>query len=213
MLRAKSRICELLFPSAFAHQHEHLNSLPQNTLNSIMLETKRNRIVCHCGIYFNIHLVNFLVTTTIIPLTQRNSLLKLINDSWKKYRGLMSVWKSDGKLLKFASLIWEVISSVWHSVSASDETPWSSAKILGCTLYYFQLSSPCFIWWWNNASHAWYIAYLNRQIKLFKTQCLSCMIMSEEQISLRSLVCRDNLLHSPSLSLGILFNGTALGIH
>ena len=32
----------------------------------------------------------------------------------------------------------------------------SSSKILRCASY-FQLSSRCFIWWWNTASHVWYI--------------------------------------------------------
>ena len=50
----------------------------------------------------------------------------------------MSVWKSDEKLLIFASLIssskiplCEVISSIRHSVSSPEETPRSSLKILG----------------------------------------------------------------------------------
>ena len=53
--------------------------------------------------------------------------------------------------------VWEVISSIRHSVSSPDETPRSSSKILRCTSY-FQLSSNCFIWWWNTASYAWYTA-------------------------------------------------------
>ena len=58
----------------------------------------------------------------------------------------MSVWKSDEKLLSFASLIspskiffWEVISSIRHSVLSPDETPRSSSKILRCASY-FKLS-------------------------------------------------------------------------
>ena len=50
--------------------------------------------------------------------------------------------------------VWEVILSIRHSVSSPDETPRSSSKILRCASY-FQLSSRCFIWWWN--THAWYI--------------------------------------------------------
>ena len=76
----------------------------------------------------------------------------------------MSVWISDEKLLIFASLIspskkdfvWEEISNIRHSVSSPDETPRSSSKILRCASY-FQLSSRCFIWWWNTTSHVWYI--------------------------------------------------------
>ena len=55
------------------------------------------------------------------------------------------VWKSDEKLLIFASLIspskitfvWEVISSIRHSVSSPDETPRSSSKILRCASFIF----------------------------------------------------------------------------
>ena len=76
----------------------------------------------------------------------------------------MSVWKSDEKLLSICILdfsfkndfVWEEISNIRHSVSSPDETPRSSSKILRCASY-FQLSSRCFIWWWNTASHVWYI--------------------------------------------------------
>ena len=67
--------------------------------------------------------------------------------------------------------VWEVISSIRHSVSCNisnmrcsvsspDETPRSSSKILRCASY-FQLSSRCFIWWWNTASHVWYITSIS----------------------------------------------------
>ena len=52
--------------------------------------------------------------------------------------------------------VWEEISNIRHSVSSPDETPRSWSKILRCSSY-FQLSSRCFIWWWNTASHVWYI--------------------------------------------------------
>ena len=76
----------------------------------------------------------------------------------------MSVWKSDETLLSICILnfsfkndfVWEEISNIRHSVSSPDETPRSSSKILRCASY-FQLSSQCFIWWWNTASHVWYI--------------------------------------------------------
>ena len=76
----------------------------------------------------------------------------------------MSVWKSDETLLSICILnfsfkndfVWEVISNIRHSVSSPDETPRSSSKIFRCASY-FQLSSRCFIWWWNTASHVWYI--------------------------------------------------------
>ena len=78
----------------------------------------------------------------------------------------MSVWKSDETLLSICILnfsfkndfVWEEISNIRHSVSSPDETPRSSSKILRCTSY-FQLSSRCFIWWWNTASHVWYITW------------------------------------------------------
>ena len=76
----------------------------------------------------------------------------------------MSVWKSDETLLSICILsfsfkndfVWEEISNIRHSVSSPDETPRSSSKILRCASY-FQLFSRCFIWWWNTASHVWYI--------------------------------------------------------
>ena len=48
------------------------------------------------------------------------------------------------------------IKQLTHNVSSPDETPRSSSKIPRRASY-FQLSSQCFIWWWNTASHAWYI--------------------------------------------------------
>ena len=78
----------------------------------------------------------------------------------------MRIWKSDETLLSICILnfsfkndfVWEEISNIRHSVSSPDETPPSSSKILRCASY-FQLSSRCFIWWWNTASHVWYITY------------------------------------------------------
>ena len=54
--------------------------------------------------------------------------------------------------------VWEVISSIRHSFSSTYEKPRSSSKILRCGSF-FQLSSQCFIWWWNTAfhDHAWYV--------------------------------------------------------
>ena len=87
-------------------------------------------------------------------------LLKFINNSrrkynWKQINCLLSVWKSDEKLLSFASLIspskiinfvWEVISSIRHSVSSPNETPQTARRIfsfplgmkhcISCLIYY-----------------------------------------------------------------------------
>ena len=79
----------------------------------------------------------------------------------------MSVWKSDETLLSICILnfsfkndfVWEEISNIRHSVSSPYETPRSSSKILRCASY-FQFSSRCFIWWWNTASHVWYITWI-----------------------------------------------------
>ena len=68
-------------------------------------------------------------------------LLKLINNSLRKYKGnqcLMSVWKSDETLLSICILnftfkndfVWEEISNIRRSVSSPDETPRSSERIL-----------------------------------------------------------------------------------
>ena len=89
----------------------------------------------------------------------------------------MSVWKSDETLLSICILnfsfkndfVWEEISNIRHSVSSPDETPRSSSKILRCASY-FQLSSRCFIWWWNTASHVWYItSYINAKCRTIVT--------------------------------------------
>ena len=99
----------------------------------------------------------------------------------------MSVWKSDETLLSICILnfsfkndfVWEEISNIRHSVSSPDETPRSSSKILRCASY-FQLSSRCFIWWWNTASHVWYITYL--YLKLFHIRLkLSTMATWEQK--------------------------------
>ena len=84
----------------------------------------------------------------------------------------MSVWKSDETLLSICILnfsfkndfVWEEISNIRHSVSSPDETPRSSSKILRCASY-FQLSSRCFIWWRNTASHVWYITWHINKLK------------------------------------------------
>ena len=96
----------------------------------------------------------------------------------------MSVWKSDEKLLSICILnfsfkndfVWEEISNIRHSVSSPDGTPRSSSKILRCASY-FQLSSRCFIWWWNTASHVWYITSNNR-IKRENSLCKSANLKS-----------------------------------
>ena len=64
----------------------------------------------------------------------------------------MSVWKSDEKLLIFVSLISP--SLCWRSNIKH------STKIICAS--HFQLSSQCFIWWWNTyTSHAWCITSIN----------------------------------------------------
>ena len=86
----------------------------------------------------------------------------------------MSVWKSDETLLSICILnfsfkndfVWEDIANIRHSVSSADETPRSSSKILRCASYFqlsAELSSRCFIWWWNTASHVWYITWMTPQ--------------------------------------------------
>ena len=61
-----------------------------------------------------------------------------------------------------SDFVWEEIANVRPSVSSPDETPRSSSKILRCASY-FQLSSRCFSWWWNTASHVWYITSNTRR--------------------------------------------------
>ena len=90
----------------------------------------------------------------------------------------MSVWKSDETLLSICILnfsfkndfVWEEISNIRHSVSSPDETPRSSSKILRCASY-FQLSSRCFIWWWNTASHVWYITWKSLPFRFIILRC------------------------------------------
>ena len=98
----------------------------------------------------------------------------------------MSVWKSDETLLSICILnfsfkndfVWEEISNIRHSVSSPDETPRSSSKILRCASY-FQLSSRCFIWWWNTASHVWYITSRIQQRKCSHVEAIFASISSE----------------------------------
>ena len=108
----------------------------------------------------------------------------------------MSVWKSDETLLSICILnfsfknvfVWEEISNIRHSVSSPDETPRSSSKILRCASY-FQLSSRCFIWWWNTASHVWYITY--KLITSLVCKGLCCLVLWEkiETIFFLMLLC------------------------
>ena len=70
----------------------------------------------------------------------------------------MSVWKSDEKVLIFAFLISPskiIFLEKWYK--AFDTVFHHQKKFVKNTLMptYFQLSSPCFIWWWNTASHAY----------------------------------------------------------
>ena len=96
----------------------------------------------------------------------------------------MSVWKSDETLLSICILnfsfkndfVWEEISNIRHCVSSPDKTPRSSSKILRCASY-FQLSSRCFIWWWNTASHVWYITLIMK---------LLCMLIKIAGVPLKS---------------------------
>ena len=39
--------------------------------------------------------------------------------------------------------------------------------VLSCVSY-FQLSSQCFVWWWNTASHAWYITSQKEKKRSYK---------------------------------------------
>ena len=68
----------------------------------------------------------------------------------------MSQWMSQKMFTLWGPL--RLATNFRHSVSSPDETPRSSSKILRCASY-FHLSSRCFIWWWNTASHVWYITY------------------------------------------------------
>ena len=60
------------------------------------------------------------------------------------------------KIAHFCILNSSFLSHFVRGVSSPYKTPRSSSKLLCCRLY-FQLSSHCFIWWWNTASHAWYL--------------------------------------------------------
>ena len=67
-------------------------------------------------------------------------------------------------ILNFSFKNEKKISNIRYSVSSPDETPRSSSKILRYASY-FQLSSRCFFWWWNTASHVWYITWRIMQIE------------------------------------------------
>ena len=94
----------------------------------------------------------------------------------------MSVWISDQKLLIFASLIspskmilfekkYQTFDTVFHDQMKHLEVrqKYSAARRI------FQLSSRCFIWWWNTASHVWYITSLD-ETELFSVEC-SCVTL------------------------------------
>ena len=71
---------------------------------------------------------------------------------------LMSVWKSDEKLLIFAFFISpSKINCLENLYQAFDKVFHHQKKFVKNTPRprYFQLSSPCFILWWNTASHAY----------------------------------------------------------
>ena len=71
---------------------------------------------------------------------------------------LMSVWKSDEKLLIFAFLISPPKINFLEKLYQEFDTVFHHQKkfVKNTPLpTYFQLSSPCFIWWWNTASHAY----------------------------------------------------------
>ena len=110
--------------------------------------------------------------------------------------------------------VWEEISNIRHSVSSPDETPRSSSKILRYASY-FQLSSRCFIWWWNTASHVWYITWntskfvkntplrvvfstLFSVFHLVMKHCVSCLIyyisytVFEEIKWVKQALCQQN---------------------
>ena len=109
----------------------------------------------------------------------------------------MSVWKSDETLLSICILnfsfkndfVWEEISNILHSVSSPDETPRSSSKILRCASY-FQLSSRCFIWWWNTASHVWYIA-LKLKPSLCRLVTWAALILKEVRVFISILGAKE----------------------
>ena len=50
------------------------------------------------------------------------------------------------------------ISSIRCSVSSPDETPRRELKIRRAGEYFWR-TSRCVIWWWNTASHVWYITW------------------------------------------------------
>ena len=76
-----------------------------------------------------------------------------------RFKKLMSIWKSDEKLLSFASLIspFKVIKGNIKQSTQCFITRWNISKFVINTplRVVFQHSSQCFIWWWNTASHAW----------------------------------------------------------
>ena len=108
----------------------------------------------------------------------------------------MSVCKSDETLLSICILnfsfkndfVWEEISNIRHSVSSPDETPRSSSKILRCASY-FQLSSRCFIWWWNTASHVWYITWKSSFARTWKRSSRLFSRPDWPPLGLRGWVC------------------------
>ena len=126
----------------------------------------------------------------------------------------MSVWKSDEKLLIFASFIspskiilFDKKYQAFDAVSSQDETPQSSSKIPRCPSY-FQLSSPCFIWWWHTASNASYITltnlitskWTNKDHRLIKITATDIIIRQKATFAHNWLFYDNDLFHTHRLS-------------
>ena len=115
----------------------------------------------------------------------------------------MSVWISDEKLLIFASLIspskmtlfekkYQTFDAVFHHQMKHLEVRQKYSAT------YFQLSSRCFIWWWNTASHVWYIT--------------SKRMMPPLPSRMLDIIMRQSSLVSPSASIPSSLSNTTFGL-
>ena len=126
----------------------------------------------------------------------------------------MSVWKSDEKLLIFASVIsllksFCLRSNITHSTQCF-MTRWDTSKLKNNTplCIIFQLSSRCFPWRWNTASYAWWITSRSRMS--LHSVSFFIMFCSPDSYFV-PWICFHSLLHLKFLYLGttLIWSGKA----
>ena len=126
----------------------------------------------------------------------------------------MSVWKSDEKLLIFASVIsllksFCLRSNITHLINTVFHDQMRHLEVKNTPLcIIFQLSSWCFPWRWNTASHAWCITSRSRMS--LHSVSFFIMFCSPDSYFV-PWICFHSLLHLKFLYLGttLIWSGKA----